>query len=367
MSLEVGIVGLPNVGKSTLFNALLKKQQAYVANFPFATIEPNIGVVPVPDERLKKLAEVVKTSESMDDYPPEVPATVEFVDIAGLIAGAHKGEGLGNKFLSHIRETDAICHVVRLFSDPDIIKQGVVNPKSDFETIETELCLADLQTIEKQHDPGLTPDKEVQKKWAVVQKFKEVLSEGKPARTVELKEDEEKYARELSLLTQKPILIALNISEQDLKNASQLEEKYAREFAVNRDQVVCISAKVESELSDLSENEQSEYLKELGVDSSGLERLIRKAFATLGLITFLTAGEKEVRSWTIKKGWNAQESSGVIHTDFIQKFIKVDIVSFDDFISCGGWKNSREGGRVRSEGKDYIMKDGEVVEFKIGT
>src|SRR3989344_4022172 len=212
MSLSVGIVGLPNVGKSTLFNALLKKQAAYVANFPFATIEPNVGVVPVPDERLKKLAEVVKESECMNQVPPEVPVTVEFVDIAGLIAGASKGEGLGNKFLSHIRETDAVCHVVRLFEDPDIIKQGVVDPVSDFTTIETELALADLQTIEKQKDPGHTPDKELLKKWDIVNKYRDVLSKGLPARTLEIPEEDEKFAKELSLLTNKPILIALNVS-----------------------------------------------------------------------------------------------------------------------------------------------------------
>lgn len=366
VSLEVGIVGLPNVGKSTLFNALLKKQQAYVANFPFATIEPNIGVVPVPDERLKKLAEVVKNSENMAVLPPEVPATVEFVDIAGLIAGAHKGEGLGNKFLSHIRETDAICHVVRLFTDADIVKQGVTDPKSDFETVETELCLADLQTIEKQKDPGNTPDKELLKKWAVVNQYRELLSKGKPARLAQFNEEEERYAKELSLLTRKPILVALNVSEEDLKNSKQIEEKYSIELGIGIDQVVVVSAKVEAELSELSSEDQSVYLKELGIAKSGLERIIKKAFSTLGLITFLTAGEKEVRAWTIKNGWDAQESSGVIHTDFVKNFIKADVVDFDDFVNNSGWKCSRENGKVRSEGKNYPMKDGDVVEFKIG-
>ncbi|HLE48526.1 MAG TPA: redox-regulated ATPase YchF [Patescibacteria group bacterium] len=385
MGLSVGIVGLPNVGKSTLFNALLKKQQAYVANFPFATIEPNVGVVPVPDSRLEFLAETIASENSnnqipnlkqnlnsnpqlinRDKWPPIVPATVEFLDIAGLIAGASKGEGLGNKFLSHIRETDAICHVVRVFQDPDIIKQGVTDPKSDFETIETELALADLQTIEKQKDPGNTPDKELLKKWSVVNKFRQALSQGKPVRSVELNEEDEKYAKELSLLTQKPILIVLNVSESDLKISKEIEEKYANELGVEVDQIVAISAKVESELSELSDIEQIEYLKELGVEKSGLERLIKKAFATLGLITFLTAGEKEVRAWTIKNGWDAVQASGVIHTDFMQKFIKADVVDFDDFIENNGWKASRENGKVRSEGKDYIMKDGDVVEFKIG-
>lgn len=329
--MSVGIVGLPNVGKSTLFNALLKKQQAYVANFPFATVEPNIGIVPVPDERLEKLAEVIKKSENMGNLPPEVPATVEFLDIAGLIAGASKGEGLGNKFLAHIREVDAICHVLRVFTDPDIIKAGVVDPKSDFETVKTELDLADLETVEA-HQKKKNADVEA-----------------------------------LPLFSKKPILIALNIDEKDLKNASNLEEKYAAGLGVDRDQVVAISAKVESELSELSEDDQKAYLKDLGIEKSGLERLAQKAFATLGLITFLTAGIKEVRAWTIKKDTNAQNAAGEIHTDFIKNFIKADVCDFADFISIGGWKNAREEGNVRSEGKDYIVKDGDVIEFKIGT
>lgn len=366
MGLSVGIVGLPNVGKSTLFNALLKKQQAYVANFPFATIEPNIGIVPVPDERLTKLAEIVKVSENMTSFPPEVPATVEFVDIAGLIAGAHKGEGLGNKFLSHIREVDAVCHVVRLFSDPDIIKSGSVSPKNDFETVETELILADYQTLEKQKDPGKTPDTDLLKWWNVVTKLKDALGGGRPAREVELSEEEVKYAKQLSLLTAKPVLVALNVDENDLKNVDNLEEQYAKEFNISKDQIVAISAKTESELTELSEEDQKTYLEGLGVTKSGLERLIKKAFSTLGLITFLTAGVKEVRAWTIKKGMNAQESAGVIHTDFIKNFIKADVVDYNDFILLG-WKKAREEGKVRSEGRDYVVKDGEVVEFKIGT
>jgi len=364
MSLSVGIVGLPNVGKSTLFNALLKKQQAYVANFPFATIEPNIGVVPVPDDRLKKLAAIVQKTE--DALPPEVPATIEFLDIAGLIAGAHKGEGLGNKFLSHIREVDAVCHVVRAFSDPDVIKQGVLDPKSDFETVETELKLADFQTLEKQKDPGNTPNPDLQKWWGVVTKLKEALGKGIPAREVVFSEEEERHKKQLSLLTAKPILVCLNVDEKDLKDSDAIEGKYAQEFVLNKDQVICISAKTESELSELSEAEQPEYLKDLGISKSGLERLIKKAFSTLGLITFLTAGVKEVRAWTIKAGINAQEAAGVIHTDFIKKFIKADVCDFDAFIEFG-WKVAREEGKVRSEGRDYVMKDGEVVEFKIGT
>lgn len=322
MNLSVGIVGLPNVGKSTLFNALLKKQQAYVANFPFATIEPNIGVVPVPDERLPKLAAIYNA--------PIVPAVVQFVDIAGLIAGASKGEGLGNKFLSHIREVDAICHVVRVFDDPDIVKEGSVDPKSDFETIKTELELADLETVERHQ----------QKKNANVE--------------------------ELQLLAKKPFLICLNISENQVASSSELEARYAKELKVDQDQVVAICAKVESELAGLGEEDQRVYLNELGQTKSGMERLIQKAFKTLGLMTFLTAGEKEVRAWTLRLGETSLRASGVIHTDFMKHFIKADIVDFSDFVEFGGWKNCRDKGKVRSEGRDYVMQEGDVVEFKIG-
>ncbi len=330
MNLKVGIVGLPNVGKSTLFNALLKRQQAYVANFPFATIEPNVGIVPVPDVRLDKLGEVTKLSEKMSDFPPKVFAAVEFVDIAGLIAGAHKGEGLGNKFLSHIRQVDAICHVLRVFTDPEIVKEGSVDPVSDFQTVKTELDLADLETTEKH----------------------------------KLKKNANLEA--LPLFSKKPILVVLNVDEKDLKDATKLETQYAQKLGVHTQQVVAVSAKIESELSDLNESDQLKYLEDLGIKQSGLERLAEKAFATLGLITFLTAGIKEVRAWTIKEGTNAQNASGVIHTDFIKNFIKADVVDFKDFVEFGGWKNCREQGKVRSEGRDYIIKDGDVVEFKIG-
>jgi ribosome-binding ATPase YchF (GTP1/OBG family) len=323
MSLSVGIVGLPNVGKSTLFNALLKKQQAYVANFPFATIEPNVGIVPVPDERLQTLSDIYSA--------PIVPATVEFVDIAGLIAGAHKGEGLGNKFLTHIREVSAICHVVRVFNDPDIIKQGMVDPKSDFETVKLELDLADAEMVEN-HQKKKNPN------------------EG-----------------ELPLFSKKPYLIVLNVDEGDLKRASEIETEYADKLGVDANQVVAICARTEAELSGMSESDQMSYLNDLGVEKSGLERLIQKAFKTLGLITFLTAGEKEVRAWTIKEGIDAQNAAGEIHTDFVKKFIKADICNYEDFISLGGWKKAREEGKVRSEGRDYIVKDGDIIEFKIGS
>lgn len=324
MSLSVGIVGLPNVGKSTLFNALLKKQQAYVANFPFATIEPNVGIVPVPDNRLESLSQIYSA--------PIVPATVEFVDIAGLIAGASKGEGLGNKFLSHIREVDAICHVVRAFEDPDVVKQGVVSPKDDFETIKTELDLADLQTQESH----------AQKKIS-------------------------KETDELPLFSKKPYLVVLNVDEDKLAERDDYEAKYALELGLEKSQVIAICAKTEMQLADLNDEERVEYLHSLGITDSGLERLVKKAFETLGLITFLTAGEKEVRAWTIRRGINAVEASGVIHSDFMKKFIKADVCDHDKFVEVGGWKNAREKGFVRSEGRDYIMQDGDVVEFKIGS
>lgn len=365
MSLAVGIVGLPNVGKSTLFNALLKKQQAFAANFPFATIDPNVGIVPVPDSRLKDLAKVIEQNSSV--LPPEVPATVEFVDIAGLIAGAHKGEGLGNKFLAHIREVDAVCHVVRSFSDEDVIREGSSDPVSDLETIQTELALADLQTLEKQREPKGNVELEEKIRWNVVQALLPLLQQGKPAYSAALSEEELEAAKSLNLLTMKPILVVLNISENDLGNRETLETEFAQKAGLDVDQVIAISAKMESQLAGLSDDEQSEYLKEMGVESSGLERLVKKAFATLGLITFLTAGEKEVRAWTIKDGITAQQAAGVIHTDFEKKFIKADIVPIQDFIEHGGWKNSREKGKVRQEGREYIMQDEDVVEFKIGS
>ena len=369
MSLSVGIVGLPNVGKSTLFNALLKKQAAYVANFPFATIEPNVGIVPVPDSRLDKLAEVISeqlTVNGKPTKPPIVPATVEFLDIAGLIAGAHKGEGLGNKFLAHIRETNVVCHVLRVFTDPEIIREGSANPRSDFETVETELKLADLQTLEKQAEPKGTTSKEEALRWRAVSKLREALQKGTAAREVSLDEGEQEAARTLSLLTAKPILVALNVDEADLKKTEESEEGYSRELGVERNQVVTICAKTEAELAELSPEEQGAYLKELGVGESGLEKLIQRAYATLGLINFLTAGTIEVRAWTIQKGTAAQQAAGVIHSDFEKNFIKADIVDFETFVKVNGWQSARERGKVRSEGKEYLIQDGEVVEFKIG-
>ena len=354
MSLSIGIVGLPNVGKSTLFNALLKKQQAFVANYPFATIEPNIGVVPVPDERLQKLADITKEEHKMSSPPPKIPATVSFVDIAGLVKGASVGEGLGNKFLSHIREVDAIAQVVRYFKDSNIVRSdSSTDAKSDLEVVNTELILADLETLQKQQEPRKAPTKEDVYRWEAVQKLRKGLNEGKLAKEVVLTEEEREAAKSLQLMTSKPMFIIANVDEEDLKN------DYGPD-------VIPVCAKTESELSELSGEEQAQYLKELGVEQSGLERVIKEGYKILDLISFLTAGEKEVRAWTIKKGTTAVNAAGVIHTDFTKKFIKAEVVSLQEFIQHNGWRGSREAGKTRFEGKDYIMKDGDVVEFKIG-
>lgn len=372
MNLSVGIVGLPNVGKSTLFNALLKKQQALAANYPFATIEPNVGVVGVPDSRLQGLAQIVAT-DSHGKVPPIVPATVKFVDIAGLVKGASEGAGLGNKFLSHIREVSIICHVVRAFADENVIKEGSIDPKSDYETIKTELILADLQTIEKvrsRKNPKLS----------ILDSIDSKLNQGIMVRDMDFSEEEHTIVRDLFLLSAKPELVVLNVSEGDYNPAAieSVSEKYRemlnhiRSRSVqavqhdNGDNIVVVSAQIESELAALSEDEQKEYLKDLGLEQSGLERLIQKAYQQLGLISFLTCGEKEVRAWTVKKGANALQASGEIHTDFMQHFIKAEVVGFEDFVANGGWKGSREKGKARLEGKDYIVKDGDVIEFKIG-
>lgn len=355
MSLSIGIVGLPNVGKSTLFNALLKKQQAFVANYPFATIEPNIGVVPVPDERLQKLAEITKEEEKMQDFPPIKPATVSFVDIAGLVKGAAEGQGLGNKFLSHIREADAICQVVRFFKDGNVVRSdSSTDAKSDFEVVNTELILADLETLNKQQEPRKAPTKEDLYRWTAVQKLRVALNSGKLAKDVELSEEEKEAAKGLQLLTMKPMFTVANVDEEDLS------KDYPED-------TIAVCAKTESELAALNEEEQRDYLKSLGVEQSGLERIIKEGYKILNLISFLTCGEKEVRAWTINKGTNAVNAAGVIHTDFTKKFIKAEVVAYDNFVAFNGWKGSREHGKAMLEGRDYIMHDGDVVEFKIGT
>jgi GTP-binding protein YchF len=367
MNISVGIVGLPNVGKSTLFNALLKKQQALAANYPFATIEPNVGVVPVPDARLDQLAQITKEEEKMTGLPPIKYALIEFVDIAGLVKGASEGAGLGNKFLSHIREVKIIAHVVRVFEDPDVIKEGAVNPKADYEVIRAELIIADLQTIEKQRESKAVKTDATKK--SAVEKLYKGLNEGKSAFSVGLNHDERESIKDLFLLSNKPEIIVLNVSEDELtqKKADQVIEEYAQLLSLNKENFVVVSAKIESELAALSDEEAKEYLADLGLEKSGLERLIQKAYKTLGLISFLTAGEKEVKAWTIEKDLDAQNAAGAIHTDFIKKFIKAEVVSFDDYVSCTGRKKARELGKARLEGKEYIVNDGDVIEFKIGS
>ena len=369
MNLSVGIVGLPNVGKSTLFNALLAKQQAFVANYPFATIEPNVGVIPVPDERLTKLAEVEKAEHRMDRLPPEVPATIKFVDVAGLVAGAHKGEGLGNKFLSHIREVDAVAYVLRVFEDPDIIRSGSTDPQSDLSVLTTELILADLQTLEKQSEPRGVKDPVALRRWSATEKLRAGLNKGLRASAVDLNEEEREASNELHLLTAKPFLVVLNLSEDGLGSDLMTEKinSFSKESGISSERVVGISAKIESELAALGKDEALEYLHSMNMDKSGLERLIVRGFELLDLMTFLTAGEKEVRAWTISKGTKAPQAAGVIHTDFEKSFIKADVVTFGDFLANHGWLGSRENGKVRSEGKEYIMREGNVVEFKVGS
>lgn len=365
MNLSVGIVGLPNVGKSTLFNALLKKQAALAANYPFATIEPNVGVVPVPDSRLEKLAEITKQEEGMSELPPIKQALVEFVDIAGLVKGASTGEGLGNKFLSHIREVKIIAHVVRVFEDADVIKEGAVDPKSDYETIRLELILSDLETLSNINEKSLRLDPT---KKSAVEKLKKELEAGKNAFDVALTDEEKESVKDLNLLSSKPEIIVLNVSENNYtqEKIKEIIHQYTNILAVGEEKFVVVSAKIESELAELSSEEQKEYLKDLGVEKSGLERLIQKAYEELGLISFLTAGEKEVRAWTTQKGSNAPEAAGEIHTDFIKKFIKAEVISYDDYVEFKGRKNCREVGKARLEGKDYIVQDGDVIEFKIG-
>lgn len=364
MNLSVGIVGLPNVGKSTLFNALLKKQQALAANYPFATIEPNLGIVPVPDVRLEKLAEITKEEEKMNSLPPIKRATVEFVDIAGLVKGASEGAGLGNKFLSHIREVSVICHVVRAFVDENVIREGSSDPENDYAVIQTELILADLQTVEK----ATGNKKQETSIKLLLEKIAENLNAGIPAREMTFTEEESEFVKTLFLLSAKPEVIILNVSEDEYtpEHIQRVTDQYSRLLGVSSQKLVVISAKIEAELSELSAVEQKAYLADLGLQQSGLERLIQKAYETLGLISFLTCGEKEVKAWTIKKGTNAPNAAGTIHTDFTKKFIKAEVVSYDVFVELGGWKGAREKGKARLEGRDYIMQDGDVVEFKIG-
>ena len=360
MSLKCGIVGLPNVGKSTLFNALTKAGIA-AENYPFCTIEPNTGVVEVPDLRLEHLAQIVKPERV-------VPAIVEFVDIAGLVAGASQGEGLGNQFLAHIRETDAIVNVVRCFEDPNVIHvAGKVDPIADIEVIQTELCLADLGTVEKGLQRSAKAaksgnDKEAAKLVALLTKVQTALNQGKPARTLELSDEESALLKPLCLITAKRAMFVGNVSEDGFENNPLLERLQAYASS-QKAPVVAICAKMEADMADMSDEDKALFLAEMGQTEPGLNRLIRAAFRLLGLQTYFTAGEKEVRAWTIRIGDTAPQAAGVIHGDFERGFIRAQTIAFDDYIALKGEQGAKDAGKMRSEGKDYVVKDGDVMNF----
>ena len=360
MGIKCGIVGLPNVGKSTLFNALTKAGIA-AANFPFCTIDPNVGVVPVPDPRLGQLAEIVKPQKV-------IPTAVEFVDIAGLVAGASKGEGLGNKFLAHIREVDAIAHVVRCFEHADIVHvAGKIDPLADIETIDTELALADLESVDKAlqraERAAKANDKEALARRPVLQKLVAVLNEGRPARAAGLDEEEKALVRDLFLLTLKPLMYIANVKEDGFVGNPHLDAVRRRADAEGAE-VVPVCAAIEEELSQLDDADRDAFLHDMGLEEPGLNRVIRAAYKLLGLQTYFTAGVKEVRAWTVKKGATAPQAAGVIHTDFERGFIRAETIAFDDFLKYKGESGARDAGKLRLEGKDYLVKEGDVLHFR---
>ncbi len=363
MSLTAGIVGLPNVGKSTLFNAITQAG-ALSANYPFATIDPNVGIVEVPDDRLNKLTELVKPKKT-------IPTAFEFTDIAGIVKGASKGEGLGNQFLSHIRQVDAICQVVRCFDDENVTHvSGKVDPIEDIETINLELILADLETVMKRYDKvekmAKQKDKESMFEFEVLKKLREAFENETPARAVEFTKEQQKYVKQLHLLTVKPMLYAANVGEDELLDIEQNEHvQRVKEFAAAEDaEVIVICAKVEAEIAELEGEEKTEFLQELGIEESGLDQLIKASYNMLGLATYFTAGEQEVRAWTFRTGMTAPEAAGIIHTDFQRGFIRAEIVSYEDLADAGSMAVAKERGQVRLEGKEYIVQDGDVIHFR---
>ena len=362
MALTAGIVGLPNVGKSTLFNAITKAG-ALAANYPFATIDPNVGIVEVPDTRLNKLTEMVEPKKT-------IPTTFEFTDIAGIVKGASKGEGLGNKFLSHIREADAICQVVRAFDDENVTHvAGRVNPLDDIEVINMELVLADLESVEKRlpriEKMARQKDKTAEMEFRILSRIKEALEEGNPVRSLDFNDEDQKYVNQAQLLTSKKMLYIANVGEDEIGDDENDKVKTIREYAAKEDsEVIVISAKIEEEIATLDDEDKEMFLEYLGIEEPGLDRLIRTTYDLLGLSTYFTAGVQEVRAWTFRQGMTAPQCAGIIHTDFERGFIRAEVTSYDDYVEHGGEQGAKEAGKQRLEGKDYIMKDGDIVHFR---